>query len=253
MIAENFIKELQAVYLEMWWVGNLCLPKWEPSKEIGTLEKLRKDWKISRFLDAPMSETEVRGKWDREAWLKWAKEEWQPKIATLYSKFRHLFGDEQFTEDHKWHFGLDEYSVKTFWVPKKQDIYERMRYLFKEKLLERFSHAQANLLAEFHTAQDEEVKYPFLGRDGKRPSPFPRDANRYFLTIKEIRKKFKVAFAGKPKRELPDLTKLPKRKYYVHPTSGYVGPMPICPFTGEKCEGPFDESVLNPTDDPDEQ
>ncbi|MCD4656186.1 MAG: hypothetical protein K8S87_01445, partial [Planctomycetes bacterium] len=51
---EELSTDIQNLYMEMWWTGNLCLPNWSPHSKYGTLAEVRKEWKISRFLSGKL-------------------------------------------------------------------------------------------------------------------------------------------------------------------------------------------------------
>ena len=251
---EELATEIQNLYMEMWWTGNLCLPKWSPHSKYGTLKELRKKWKISRFLSGKLDTEEVKGQWKQEEWIKWMKEEWLPKIDAIKLKFRKMFGDQSLAEEHRWYFGLDENMSQTFWSPKNEMAYTEMKKLISQNYLKSYGMAVGNILALYHAEDKKKVDYSFVDEKYGKPTPGPFSCNTYFNKLKDTRRMFLKAFAPKvDPTKRPDPKKIKKRKYYVSKNGVYIGPLEYDPITGERNNGPFDESILNPPDDVDEK
>ena len=249
-LCEDIATDIQNLYMEMWWTGNLCLPKWTPHEKYGTLEDLRKKWKISRFLSGKLDTEEVKGQWKKEEWIKWVKEEWMPKIDSINEKFRKFFGDQSLAEEHRWYYGLTENMYQTFWSPKNERAYEEMKKLITQNYLKNYGMAVGNLLAHYHAEDKKNVEYSFVDEKYGKPVPGPFSFKTYFDKLKDTRRMFLKAFAPDvDPTKRPDPKEIKKRKYYVSKNGVYVGPLEYDPVTGEKNDGPYDESILNPKGD----
>ncbi len=189
--------------------------------------------------------------------MKWFTEKWLPKVKALTTKFRLLFGDPTLPENDRFHFGLNEYFYSTFFKPKHEKTYKALLSVIKNNYLELYGKACANMLVFWHAkfSKDAKPNYPFLDKTKKRPVPEPiYSAKRYYTVIRNTRNAFRKEFCpGADKKFRPDYAKLSKRKFYRCPKCGVITPNKRCPLCGGPCDGPFDESILNPADDPDEK
>ena len=201
-------KDVRSFYTEIYWSLKFCTPGWtadeEYLKKIGKkASEIAEFYNIGKLIKGGYKGAIKKGDWNREIWIARFQGKWSNAIKAINTKFRKFYGSAMFdgkpTDDGYW--GIDENSKRTFYIPLYQTTYEAMYDFINSKKFETFIKSASNKLALLHAKNPEEVNYPYIDAETKKPSPDPKDWGKLYKETMSIRTKLYNVYRGKYKSE----------------------------------------------------
>ncbi|MCD4658159.1 MAG: hypothetical protein K8S87_11530 [Planctomycetes bacterium] len=204
----NLSKDIRSLYTEIYWTLKFCTPNWQPDEKYLTkIGKKAKEiieyYEIDRLIKGGYVGSCKKGDWNREIWIARFQGRWSNAIKTIKTKFRKIFGTAMLDgkPEDAGYWGIDDTGKRTFLMPLYSTTFEAMFDFINAEKFEDFIKSATNQLAQLHANNPEEVDYPYVDADSKKPSPDPNNWEKLYKETMSIRTKLYKVYKNKYKPE----------------------------------------------------